>query len=77
MSINTNKRKHHNISAHLSPHAPPITFSLCVLDLVPVLPDWRLEPAAVFAVTPRRSEQPAQVRHALQALQLHFAARGA
>ncbi len=45
--------------------------------LVPVLPDWRLEPAAVFAVTPRRSEQPAKVRHALQALQLHFAARGA
>ncbi|MDO9435588.1 LysR family transcriptional regulator [Hydrogenophaga sp.] len=41
--------------------------------LVPVLPEWRLEPAAVFAVTPRRSEQPAKVRHALQALQQHFA----
>ena len=40
--------------------------------LVPVLPDWRLEPAAVFAVTPRRGEQPAKVRHALQALQRHF-----
>lgn len=44
--------------------------------LAPVLPDWRLEPAAVFAVTPRRGEQPAKVRHALQALQQHFAARG-
>jgi DNA-binding transcriptional LysR family regulator len=43
--------------------------------LAPVLPDWRLEPAAVFAVTPRRGEQPAKVRHALQALQQHFAAR--
>ena len=41
--------------------------------LVPVLPDWRLEPAAVFAVTPRRDDQPAKVRHALQALQDHFA----
>jgi len=41
--------------------------------LAPVLPDWRLEPAAVFAVTPRRGEQPAKVRHALQALQQHFA----
>ena len=44
--------------------------------LVPVLPDWRLEPAAVFAVTPRRDEQPAKVRHALRALQAHFGARG-
>jgi DNA-binding transcriptional LysR family regulator len=43
--------------------------------LAPVLPEWRLEPAAVFAVTPRRDEQPAKVRHALQALQQHFAAR--
>jgi LysR family transcriptional regulator, transcriptional activator for aaeXAB operon len=43
--------------------------------LVPVLPDWRLEPAAVFAVTPRRDEQPAKVRHALQALQAHFGLR--
>lgn len=43
--------------------------------LAPVLPDWRLAPAAVFAVTPRRGEQPAKVRHALQALQQHFAAR--
>jgi len=42
--------------------------------LAPVLPDWRLAPAAVFAVTPRRGEQPAKVRHALQALQQHFAA---
>ena len=40
--------------------------------LAPVLPDWKLEPAAVFAVTPRRDEQPAKVRHALQALQRHF-----
>ncbi|MBL0918787.1 MAG: LysR family transcriptional regulator [Hydrogenophaga sp.] len=45
-------------------------------QLVPVLPDWHLEPAAVFAVTPRRDEQPAKVRHALAALQAHFVARG-
>ncbi|WP_332743071.1 LysR substrate-binding domain-containing protein [Hydrogenophaga sp.] len=43
--------------------------------LAPVLPEWRLAPAAVYAVTPRRDEQPAKVRHALQALQQHFAAR--
>ena len=43
--------------------------------LAPVLPDWRLAPAAVYAVTPRRDEQPAKVRHALLALQQHFAAR--
>jgi DNA-binding transcriptional LysR family regulator len=45
--------------------------------LAPVLPDWRLAPAAVYAVTPRRDEQPAKVRHALLALQQHFAARPA
>lgn len=44
--------------------------------LIPVLPDWRLEPAAVFAVTPRRGEQPAKVRHALLALQQHFESAG-
>lgn len=46
-------------------------------QLVPVLPDWQLEPAAVFAVTPRRDEQPAKVRHALAALQQHFAGKAA
>jgi len=36
--------------------------------LVRVLPGWRLEDFAVYAVTPRRDEQPAKVRHALDAL---------
>ncbi|WP_439589286.1 LysR family transcriptional regulator [Hydrogenophaga sp.] len=40
--------------------------------LVPVLPGWQLAPIPVFAVTPRRDELPAKVRHALAALRAHF-----
>lgn len=40
--------------------------------LVPVLPGWALEPVPVWAITPRRDELPAKVRHALAALQAHF-----
>jgi DNA-binding transcriptional LysR family regulator len=41
--------------------------------LVPVLPDWRLPDMPVYAITPRRGEQPAKVRHALVLLAAHFA----
>ncbi len=40
--------------------------------LVPVLPGWSLEPIPVWALTPRRDDLPAKVRHALAALQSHF-----
>lgn len=40
--------------------------------LVPVLPDWKLPDYAVYAITPRRGEQPAKVRHALALLAAHF-----
>lgn len=42
--------------------------------LVAVLPQWRLEALPVYAVTPRRGEQPAKVRHALELLAAHFGA---
>jgi len=40
--------------------------------LLPVLPGWRLADLPVYAVTPRRGEQPAKVRHALDVLALYF-----
>ena len=40
--------------------------------LVPVLPGWQLPDLPVYAVTPRRGEQPAKVRHALALLAGHF-----
>ena len=40
--------------------------------LVPVLPGWRLPSYAVHAITPRRGEQPAKVRHALELLANYF-----
>jgi len=40
--------------------------------LVPVLPGWQLPDLPVYAVTPRRGEQPAKVRHALALLAAHF-----
>ena len=40
--------------------------------LLPVLPGWRLDDLPVYAVTPRRGEQPAKVRHALELLALYF-----
>ncbi|MBX3622135.1 MAG: LysR family transcriptional regulator [Rhizobacter sp.] len=39
-----------------------------------VLPAWALAPGPVWAVTPQRDNQPAKVRHAIAALQAHFAA---
>ncbi len=41
--------------------------------LVPVLPQWHLPDLPVYAITPRRGEQPAKVRHALALLATHFA----
>lgn len=40
--------------------------------LVPVLPGWSLAPVPVWAITPRRGDLPAKVRHALAALQNHI-----
>ncbi|MDB5780080.1 MAG: transcriptional regulator, LysR family [Polaromonas sp.] len=40
--------------------------------LLPVLPGWRLDDLPVHAVTLRRGEQPAKVRHALDLLASHF-----
>ncbi len=40
--------------------------------LLPVLPGWRLADLPVYAVTPRRGEQPAKVRHALDLLAAYF-----
>lgn len=36
--------------------------------LVPVLPDWTLPELVISAITPRRGEQPAKVRHAMALL---------
>ena len=41
-------------------------------SLVALLPDWRLPPIDVWAVTPQRDRQPANVRRAIEALALHF-----
>ncbi len=41
--------------------------------LLPVLPGWKLDDLPVYAVTPRRGEQPAKVRHALDLLAVYFA----
>lgn len=40
--------------------------------LLPVLPGWQLPDLPVYAITPRRGEQPAKVRHALVLLATHF-----
>jgi DNA-binding transcriptional LysR family regulator len=40
--------------------------------LLPVLPGWKLDALPVYAVTPRRGEQPAKVRHALDLLAVYF-----
>ncbi|MDO9404171.1 MAG: LysR family transcriptional regulator [Polaromonas sp.] len=44
--------------------------------LLPVLPGWTLADLPVYAVTPRRGEQPAKVRHALDLLAAWFGAAG-
>ena len=41
--------------------------------LVPVLPDWSPPDYEAYAITARRGEQPAKVRHALALLVQHFA----
>lgn len=40
--------------------------------LLPVLPGWALSDLPVYAVTPRRGDQPAKVRHALDLLMVYF-----
>ncbi len=40
--------------------------------VVPVLPDWSLEPIPMLAVTPQRDGQPAKVRHAIEALRAYL-----
>jgi DNA-binding transcriptional LysR family regulator len=40
--------------------------------LMAVLPDWKMADLPVYAVTQRRTEQPAKVRHTLDLLQLGF-----
>jgi DNA-binding transcriptional LysR family regulator len=40
--------------------------------LLPVLPGWQLPDFPVYAITPRRGDQPAKVRHALALLTAHF-----
>jgi DNA-binding transcriptional LysR family regulator len=42
--------------------------------LVRVLPQWRLAPLDVWAVTPQRDAQPAKVRYAIDALQAYLRA---
>lgn len=42
--------------------------------LVRVLPQWRLAPMDVWAVTPQRDAQPAKVRYAIDALQAYLRA---
>lgn len=40
--------------------------------LLPILPGWRMADVPVYAVTPRRGEQPAKVRYALELLAAWF-----
>jgi DNA-binding transcriptional LysR family regulator len=44
--------------------------------LLPVLPGWQLADLPVYAVTLRRGEQPAKVRHALDLLVTWFGGAG-
>ncbi|HIQ45027.1 LysR family transcriptional regulator [Ectopseudomonas khazarica] len=41
-------------------------------ELLPLLPDWQLEPVGLYIVTPRRDAQPAKVRYAIEALRRHL-----
>ena len=45
--------------------------------LLPVLPGWHVPDLPVYAVTPRRGEQPAKVRHAMDLLAAYFSRRDA
>ncbi|WP_371232134.1 LysR family transcriptional regulator [Pseudomonas sp. QE6] len=40
--------------------------------LVRLLPEWKLPPFGIYAVTPRRDAQPAKVKVAIEALRRHF-----
>lgn len=40
--------------------------------LVPLLPQWRPQSIAMYAVTPQRDTQPAKVRHAIEALRSYL-----
>ncbi len=42
--------------------------------LVPVLPEWKIEPLDVWAVTPQRDAQPAKVKVAVEALEKYLSA---
>ena len=55
--------------------APDIEAELRDGSLVPVLPGWRLPDLGIYAITPRRDEQPAKVRHAIEALRAYFGKR--
>lgn len=52
---------------------PEIEAELRDGSLVPVLKDWRLADLGIYALTPRRDEQPAKVRHAIEVLRAYFA----
>lgn len=41
-------------------------------ELLPLLPDWHLEPIGLYIVTPRREAQLAKVRYAIEALRRHL-----
>jgi len=56
---------------------PDVGAALAAGRVVPVLPRWRPEALPVHAVTPRRSEQPAKVRHAIEALRSLFSPQAA
>lgn len=53
--------------------APDIEAELHNGSLVPVLPGWRPAEMGIYAITPRRDEQPAKVRHAIEVLRAYFA----
>ena len=52
--------------------APDVQDDVAHGRLVVLLPDWRLDPIPVWAVTPQRANQPAKVRHAIEALAAHL-----
>lgn len=51
---------------------PEIRELLARGELLPLLPDWQLEPIGLHIVTPRRDAQPAKVRYAIEALRRHL-----
>ncbi|ATB48694.1 LysR family transcriptional regulator [Corallococcus macrosporus] len=51
---------------------PDVEDDLRLGRLEVLLPEWRLSPLQLWAVTPRRSGQPAKVRHAIDAIRTHL-----